>query len=124
MIRGYVECARDLGKARELLERMEKEKVLASKPNVRTANTFLRGCLILGSVNDAETLLERMTTVWATQEDWYTTHGGRPDASTYEFVVSLLCQALRSARICTRWCFLMFSPFSFGIAELTPSITR
>lgn len=95
MIRGYVECARDLGKARELLERMEKEKVLASKPNVRTANTFLRGCLILGSVNDAETLLERMTTVWAAQEDWYKTHGGKPDASTYELVVSLLCQALR-----------------------------
>lgn len=100
MIRGYVECARDLGKARDLLQRMEKEKVLASKPNVRTANTFLRGCLILGSVNDAEALLERMTGIWAAQADWYKTHGGKPDASTYELVVSLLCQALRF--LCTR----------------------
>eukprot|EP00913_Durusdinium_trenchii_P024926 g23394.t1 len=81
--------------SRELLQRMEKEKVLASRPNVRTANTFLRGCLILGSVHDAEALLERMTTVWAAQEEWYKTHGGKPDASTYELVVSLLCQALR-----------------------------
>lgn len=100
MLRGYVECARDLGKAKDLLQRMEKEKILASRPNVRTANTFLRGCLILGSVNDAEALLERMTTKWAEQEEWYTTHGGKPDASTYELVVSLLCQALRSASIC------------------------
>ena len=108
MLRGYVECARDLGKAKDLLQRMEKEKILASRPNVRTANTFLRGCLILGSVNDAEGLLERMTTKWAEQEEWYTTHGGKPDASTYELVVSLLCQALRSASICRGILFSVF----------------
>ena len=53
MLRGYVECARDLGKARALLERMEKEKA-AGRPNVRTAN--------------------------------------KPDASSYELVVSLLAK--------------------------------
>ncbi|CAJ1417417.1 unnamed protein product, partial [Effrenium voratum] len=95
MLRGYVECARDLGKARALLERMEKEKA-AGRPNVRTANTFLRGCLTLGSVHDAEAVLQRMNEVWASQKDWRD-HGGKPDASTYELVVSLLCQALRYA---------------------------
>lgn len=117
MLRGYVECARDLGKAKDLLQRMEKEKILASRPNVRTANTFLRGCLILGSVNDAEALLERMTTKWAEQEEWYTTHGGKPDASTYELVVSLLCQALRSASICRGILFFFLSKSSCARAK-------
>ncbi|CAE7884819.1 age-1 [Symbiodinium sp. KB8] len=98
MLRGYVECARDLGKARSLLERMEKEKCLAGRPNVRTANTFLRGCLVLGSVADAEAVLHRMQTVWAAQDDWRDQHGGRPDASTYEILVTLLCQALKHGR--------------------------
>eukprot|EP00439_Symbiodinium_sp_Y106_P037081 s6563_g4.t1 len=98
MLRGYVECARDLGKARVLLERMEKEKCLAGRPNVRTANTFLRGCLVLGSVADAEAVLQRMQTVWAAQDDWRDQHGGRPDASTYEILVTLLCQALKHGR--------------------------
>lgn len=95
MLRGYVECARDISKARKLLERMEKQKLVEARPNVRTANTFLRGCLVLGAVADAEALLERMRHVWAADEAWLA-HGGAPDASSYELVVALLCQALRA----------------------------
>eukprot|EP00931_Biecheleriopsis_adriatica_P108913 TRINITY_DN8317_c0_g2_i2.p1 TRINITY_DN8317_c0_g2~~TRINITY_DN8317_c0_g2_i2.p1 ORF type:complete len:746 (+),score=211.67 TRINITY_DN8317_c0_g2_i2:70-2307(+) len=97
MIRGYVECARDLGKAKALLERMESLALMAARPNVRTANTFLRGCLILGAVADAEALLKRMETRWAAEDEWRDAHGGAPDASSYEAVVFLLCQALRHA---------------------------
>ncbi|CAE8622101.1 unnamed protein product, partial [Polarella glacialis] len=95
MLRGYVDCARDLGRARSLLERMEADKVVAARPNVRTANTYLRGCLVLGEVGDAEDLLQRMETHWAADDDWRDFHGGAPDATSYETVVALLCQALR-----------------------------
>ena len=95
MLRGYVECARDLSKAGRLLQRMEKEKQVEARPNVRTANTFLRGCLLLGAVQEAEALLQRMVTLWAQDEAWQR-HGGSPDASSYELVVALKCQALRA----------------------------
>ena len=54
-------------------------------PNVRTVNTLLRGCLLVGGVSEAKSLLDRM------QKEW----GAEPDASTYESVVVLLAQALR-----------------------------
>jgi pentatricopeptide repeat protein len=54
-------------------------------PNVRTVNTLLRGCLLVGGVSEARSLLERMHREWAAE----------PDASTYEYVISLLAQDLR-----------------------------
>jgi pentatricopeptide repeat protein len=54
-------------------------------PNVRTVNTLLRGCMLVGGVSEAKSLFERMLAEW----------GAQPDASTYEYVVSLLSQALR-----------------------------
>jgi len=75
--------------------RMEKDKNVEARPNTRTANTFLRGCLTLGAVDEAAALLERMENEWSKDETWCNNHGGAPDASSYEMVVSLLCQALR-----------------------------
>jgi len=60
MLRGYLENARNLPKARELLSRMEGEQNPMARPNTRTANTFLRGCLQLGAINAAKALLHRM----------------------------------------------------------------
>ena len=54
-------------------------------PNVRTVNTLLRGCLLVGGVSEAKSLLARMREEWASE----------PDASTYEYVISLLTQDLR-----------------------------
>lgn len=54
-------------------------------PNVRTVNTLLRGCLLVGAVSEAKSLLDRM------REEW----NAEPDASTYEYVISLLSQDLR-----------------------------
>ena len=57
-------------------------------PNVRTANTFVRGCLVSGAVDDAVALLARLGSdgVWSSVE---------PDASTLEYVGTLCAQALR-----------------------------
>lgn len=95
MLRGYCEVAHDLRKARALLQKMEEQHKVIARPNVRTANTFLRGCLQFGAVNDAEALLKRMEETWCADDEWRDAHGGAPDASSYETVVSLLCQALR-----------------------------
>uniref|UniRef100_A0A7S1RIE9 tRNA (guanine(46)-N(7))-methyltransferase n=1 Tax=Alexandrium catenella TaxID=2925 RepID=A0A7S1RIE9_ALECA len=117
MLRGYCECARDLSKARKLLARMERDTTKVARPNTRTANTFLRGCLQLGAVADAKALLNRMESQWGKEEPRDQGEGGEdpqakaegegeekgatsgervgsPDASSYEMVVSLLCQAL------------------------------
>eukprot|EP00929_Paragymnodinium_shiwhaense_P034623 TRINITY_DN1880_c0_g3_i1.p1 TRINITY_DN1880_c0_g3~~TRINITY_DN1880_c0_g3_i1.p1 ORF type:complete len:904 (+),score=277.86 TRINITY_DN1880_c0_g3_i1:130-2841(+) len=95
MLRGLCEGARDLGRAQALLERMEREKEVGARPNARTANTFLRGCLVLGAVNEAVEVLRRMEDEWSKDSSWAGEHGGTPDASSYEMVVALLCQALR-----------------------------
>lgn len=95
MLRGLCEGARDVGRARALLERMEKQEDVEARPNVRTANTFLRGCLVLGCVTDAEAVLERMENEWSKNAQWRDAQGGSPDASSFETVVALLCQALR-----------------------------
>eukprot|EP00927_Polykrikos_kofoidii_P036917 TRINITY_DN31120_c0_g1_i1.p1 TRINITY_DN31120_c0_g1~~TRINITY_DN31120_c0_g1_i1.p1 ORF type:complete len:1040 (+),score=199.50 TRINITY_DN31120_c0_g1_i1:79-3120(+) len=95
MMRGLCESARQLGRAKALLERMEKQELVTARPNVRTANTFLRGCLLLGAVGEAEELLGRMEHEWSKDVSWRDEHGGAPDASSYEMVVLLLCQALR-----------------------------
>jgi pentatricopeptide repeat protein len=68
--------------AKRLLVEMEEQGV---GPNVRTGNTYLRGCLMIGEADEALAMLKRMRTRW----------GVEPDESTYEMVVALLCQALR-----------------------------
>lgn len=56
-------------------------------PNVRTANTFLRGCLVGGGLDDAEWMLSKMGRgVWK---------GVKPDVASCEYVGTLLAQALR-----------------------------
>ena len=51
-------------------------------PNVRTVNTMLRGCLLVGGVAEAKALFGRMRAEWNVE----------PDASTYEYVTALLSQ--------------------------------
>eukprot|EP00746_Dinoflagellata_sp_MGD_P146535 gnl/MRDRNA2_/MRDRNA2_78993_c0_seq1.p1 gnl/MRDRNA2_/MRDRNA2_78993_c0~~gnl/MRDRNA2_/MRDRNA2_78993_c0_seq1.p1 ORF type:complete len:700 (-),score=131.11 gnl/MRDRNA2_/MRDRNA2_78993_c0_seq1:34-2133(-) len=69
--------------AMELIREMGKEKPPV-KPNVRIVNTFLRGCMLVGAVEEASLVLAQM------QKDWCI----MPDASTIEYMVVLLCQAL------------------------------
>lgn len=60
-------------------------------PNIRTLNTVLRGCVITGSIALAESILAKM----GLQKD-YTVE---PDASTWEYVVGLLCQGLHLPKV-------------------------
>ena len=57
-------------------------------PNVRTANTFLRGCLVGGGVDDARALYRQLGDkgVW---------QAVAADISTFEYVGTLCAQALR-----------------------------
>ena len=67
LIKGY--CAEGrLGEAEAVLREMEaaKPKVL---PNVRTANTMLRGCLLTGDVPRALQIFKRMPKSWNLQPD-------------------------------------------------------
>lgn len=53
-------CQGDMHAATELLAKMEKgipRTPKDARPNIRTANTFLRGCLWSGSVNAAASLV-------------------------------------------------------------------
>ncbi|KAL1529535.1 hypothetical protein AB1Y20_000480 [Prymnesium parvum] len=91
-------AAGNLSLAREILHEMEREFATHKggrggtraddfKPNVRTANTFLRGCLVAGGVDDARALLARLGRgVWS---------GVAPDASSLEYTGVLCAQALR-----------------------------
>ena len=53
-------------------------------PNLRTVNTFLRGCVRVGNVGAAEDIFQKLG-------KW----GVQPDASAYESMTILFCQALR-----------------------------
>ena len=108
----------DLGAARRLLAEMERDFAAAAAAasaaaasaaatsaalddwtaNVRTANTFLRGCLVAGGVDDALRLLDRLGAagVWA---------AAAPDTSSFEYAGTLCAMALRvddAARLAAR----------------------
>ena len=53
-------------------------------PNIRTINTFLRGCVNVGHITMAEDMLMKM------QEIYKVT----PDVSTWEYCIALYCQGL------------------------------
>lgn len=76
-------CGRgDVEKAISLAERMLSAGVV---PNVRTGNTLLRGCVKVGAVERSKQVLSMM------QKKWKVT----PDASSWEYVVSMLCRGLQ-----------------------------
>ena len=83
LINGHTRAG-DMVSATKALETMVSRKPPVH-PNIRTVNTLLRGCLQCGSVEQAVGLLGRM------KRDW----GVTPDASTYEYVVQLMCHSLR-----------------------------
>lgn len=66
----------------DLVGKMTANNVL---PNVRTANTLLRGCILLGQVSQAVNVLYNMEKKW----------GVSPDASSWEYVVALLCRGMQ-----------------------------
>jgi pentatricopeptide repeat protein len=53
-------------------------------PNIRTINTYLRGCLWCGGIQSGERMFARM------QSEFHIT----PDISSWEYIVAMLCQTL------------------------------
>jgi pentatricopeptide repeat protein len=58
-------------------------------PNIRTINTFLRGCVLAGALQEAEEIFPRI------QHEFNVT----PDISSWEYLVTLLCQGLAIDKI-------------------------
>mmetsp|Transcript_16942 Transcript_16942/g.25562 ORF Transcript_16942/g.25562 Transcript_16942/m.25562 type:complete len:749 (+) Transcript_16942:52-2298(+) len=82
MMKGFGSIGR-MDCCQKIIDDMSKSnpKVL---PNIRTINTFLRGCVYSGSVAEGEAMLHRM------QHEFQVA----PDISTWEYVVTLLCQGM------------------------------
>ena len=82
MLKGF--CSEgDIARSVQLFEEMEKSHPPVV-PNIRTINTFLRGCVITGDIENAIKMITK------TQKDYLLT----PDVSTWEYLVTLLCQGL------------------------------
>ena len=106
LIKGYSHNG-DMPRAAQIFEQMCQEKNPEQQPNVRTLNTFLRGCLwtaavvsnkdqIVGGVTSAERtwkLFQNLTEKKDVQTDSDSIKS--VDISSYEYLISLLCQALR-----------------------------
>jgi len=91
MVKGYCEQG-DLATALTLINDMEAAKPLVNGGvppliNIRTVNTFLRGCIGAGAVEVAVSMLERLF-------KWKLT----PDASSFDYVIGLVAQGLQLER--------------------------
>jgi pentatricopeptide repeat protein len=88
LLKGFCTAAEDgmctLRHAYNLLQDMKGEGLV---PNLRTVNTFFRGCARLGSVDEAMEVVGQMQRNWNLE----------PDFTSYEMIVALLCQNLRLA---------------------------
>lgn len=82
MLKGF--CSEgDIARSVQLFEEMDKSHPPVV-PNIRTINTFLRGCVITGDIENADRMIVK------TQKDYSLV----PDVSTWEYLVTLLCQGL------------------------------
>jgi pentatricopeptide repeat protein len=82
MLKGF--CSEgDIARSVQLFEEMDKSHPPVV-PNIRTINTFLRGCVITGDIENADRMIVK------TQKDYLLA----PDVSTWEYLVTLLCQGL------------------------------
>lgn len=83
MMKGYCGCG-DIDNAFELFSYMEAVKPPVI-PNVRTINTFLRGCLLAGGIHESESIYQKMLKQYKVT----------PDISTYEYLITLYCHCMK-----------------------------
>jgi pentatricopeptide repeat protein len=82
MLKGFTSEG-DMARSVQLFEEMDKSHPPVV-PNIRTINTFLRGCVLTGDIENADRMILK------TQKDYSLV----PDVSTWEYLVTLLCQGL------------------------------
>jgi pentatricopeptide repeat protein len=87
MLKGYSTTG-EVTKGEALLHEMIRQSPPV-KPDVRTVNTFLRGCKMVGDVVTAAKVFARMRTSWRLE----------PDAPCYKLMARLLAQGLRAAEV-------------------------
>jgi len=81
LMKGY--CSEgNITNSLKLFKDMDNRNLL---PNVRTINTFLRGCVMTGNIDEADNIIVKM------QKDYKIT----PDVSSWEYLLTLQCQSLR-----------------------------
>ena len=101
LLKGYVHSGL-MEKATELYKEMKKMKHRRDRPNVRTLNTLLRGCLWTAStVTNTNSSSKNTHSVYGgiiTSEEIWPSEKCKdiiPDSSSYEYSITLLCQAFR-----------------------------
>ena len=87
LLKGYSKIG-DIQRSVELMKIMKDAKPQVV-PNVRTLNTFLRGCVVAGAVQEAETHFSEASKVFKIS----------PDVSSWEYLVILLSHSLQVGRI-------------------------
>eukprot|EP00929_Paragymnodinium_shiwhaense_P051362 TRINITY_DN25864_c0_g2_i2.p1 TRINITY_DN25864_c0_g2~~TRINITY_DN25864_c0_g2_i2.p1 ORF type:complete len:733 (-),score=173.99 TRINITY_DN25864_c0_g2_i2:4-2109(-) len=91
LLKGLCEAERLQEAAKMVFEDMT---VAGCLPNLRTANTMLRGCKRVSDAALASRLLGRMTTE-QTDSSW----GFLPDATSYEYFVATHCMAMKTVAV-------------------------
>lgn len=81
ILKGYCELG-DMAAAAQVLQDMHIRRVM---PNVRTVNTYLRGCVQTGATAAADKVISEM------QKEY----GSSPDVSSWEYLIALLSQGLK-----------------------------
>ena len=85
LLKGYCEAG-DLPAAEQLLGQMADGQTLgpAARPNTRTLNAFLRGCLLTGDAHRAAAVHAKLLAAWVV-----------PDAATTDYLLRLQAVALQ-----------------------------
>ena len=107
LMKGFAHSGQ-IAKADNLFSSMCSEKARVDRPNVRTVNTILRGCLWSAASTDENGIVTGGVTtaekIWKLCQDLHA-KGKKSvffDVSSYEYSISLLCQALRTDEAITR----------------------
>lgn len=80
MMKGFCQAG-DIASALNVFTAMDTAKPPVV-PNIRTMNTFFRGCLLSGTLNKGDEMFTRMQKIYHLS----------PDISTWEYIVAMLCQ--------------------------------
>ena len=98
LMKGYSHAGR-LRQAMALFRRMAMQKDSSRRPNVRTLNTLLRGCLWSAATTTGDSKKDIAGGVVSSEDAWrlYVERVGAStlDTSSFEYSISLLAQALR-----------------------------
>jgi pentatricopeptide repeat protein len=98
LMKGFAHSGQ-IAKAEKLFNSMCESRSKAGYPNLRTFNTLLRGCLWCPGTLDEDGVVGGVVTAeraWTKYKGLKTSKDEAFDVSSYEYSITLLCQALRT----------------------------